>query len=81
MSVTKEFEDHANKAGNFLSRAVVYSMVDVDRLLAHTRALESMLKKHEWASGDGGCECPECGELKQYDHSPDCQLAKLLEGI
>jgi hypothetical protein len=82
MSITKGFEDHANKAGNYKDRAIVYSMVDVDKLLAHARALEAMLMKHEWAdkSDDGTRWCPECyGGMTWEGHSPDCQLAKLLD--
>lgn len=54
----------------------MYSDQDVRRLLAHARALEEMLKEHEF---DGyNCECLEC--LTEYpNHSPDCALAKLLE--
>lgn len=38
---------------------------------------KQLLKKHEWENG----ECVECGHSKQFGHSPDCRLAKLLEGV
>lgn len=60
-----------------------YDPRDVDELLAHTRQLEAMLKKHEWVDYDGTDYCVECVGLKHYGnpkgHAPDCELAKLLE--
>jgi hypothetical protein len=48
-------------------------------LLARTRALEAMLKKHEWYDD---FYCQECSStLGPIEHAPGCQLAKLLEGI
>ncbi len=49
----------------------------VDQLIDHARALEAMLKKHEYS--DEGY-CPECGMSEFHGHDLDCQLAKLLEG-
>lgn len=59
-----------------------YSKQDVEKLLAHTRALEAMLKKHEW-KWDGELAdsfCLECGRIKDHrGHTHDCELARLLE--
>lgn len=55
---------------------------EIDKLLDHTMALEAMLKKHEWSGEESGWEtCLECHGFKANAHAPDCQLAKLLEGV
>lgn len=88
MSITNGFED--KRAWSDVGH--VYSEIYVDDLLAHARALEAMLKKHEFANYDsewGDSRCPECGGSKEsmgnpeesIGHAPDCQLAKLLEGV
>lgn len=76
MSITLDFENRAWKEPPFEDR---YSAHDVKQLLAHARALEAMLKKHEWSGGDAGGECIECGFGSNHAH--DCQLSKLLEGV
>ena len=58
-------------------------------LLAHTSKLEAMLRKHEWADKNFGMEsdesvytiskCPECEMERLNGHSPDCELARLIE--
>lgn len=57
-----------------------YDEDDVNELLTHARALEAMLTKHEWILDDhmGNGYCPECGS-KMNGHSPDCELARLIE--
>lgn len=61
--------------------------VNVEDFIEHARALEDMLRKHEW---DEDWEdvtirrCPECAASSYYPfvdmkHAPDCALAKLLE--
>ena len=86
MSITKDFEVlliHDPEGGNY------YNSIFVHALLAHTRALEAMLKKHEWQvipeHADNrhpySEECPECHQEKEAGHSRDCHLAKLLEGV
>lgn len=80
MSITNDFED---KRG-FVDGHIGYDLATVSELLAHARALEAMLKKHEWCLGvgqDHDAACPECEEWKYFGkHAPDCALAKLLEG-
>lgn len=50
------------------------------KLLAHARALEAMLRKHEWSAiVYGVAGCPNCMRQVHQGHLPDCQLAKLLE--
>lgn len=72
MSITKDFNTAMGK----------YSRQDVVELLAHARACESMLEKHEWSSIAWGVPgCPDCMNQEQQGHKPDCQLAKLLEGV
>lgn len=55
-------------------------------LLVHARALEAMLRKHEFNGNPEPCTgvCPECRRPEPLlddaeAHSPDCELAKLLE--
>lgn len=85
MSITKDFEkkrfeiEHQPGYSSYY-----YKSEDVDKLVAHTRALETMLKKHEWSARDGvdlDSACPECRGWECLDHEPDCQLAKLLDGV
>lgn len=78
MSITKDFEAKEFDADNWNK---AYLSTDVTPLLAHTRALEAMLKKHEWAKYDsdyGVSSCPECGADKPIylppRHAPNCQL-------
>lgn len=79
MSVTKGFEE---KEIRFYGEDTVhYNEDDVLPLLAHARALETMLKKHEWAEYEGAYYCPECLGLRDDGHKTDCQLAKALEGV
>ena len=52
---------------------------DVEDLITHARALEAMLKKHEFSGGDHSIWCPECKGYYADGHSPDCELARLLE--
>ena len=47
-------------------------------LINHARALEAMLRKHEWSAGDFGGRCPECDGVDHRGHSPDCELARLI---
>jgi len=74
MSITSGFEESKNA----LTRT--YPDFRVDALLAHTRALEAMLKKHEWTKPYAPT-CSECGMYESQGHAPNCQLAKLLEGV
>ena len=50
--------------------------LSVGHAVAHTLALEAMLRKHEW--DEYSC-CVECMQCKR--HSTDCEIAKLLEGV
>lgn len=68
MSITKDFEKTILYRG--------YRAEDVLALLAHARALEEMLRKHQFDQGGYG-DCPEC-QCDQY-HSPGCALAKLIK--
>ena len=78
MSITNNFE--ALPAG-CMECGGPYSK-DVVALLDHARALEAMLKKHEWcAIAWGSAGCPECMKQTGQGHSPDCQLDRLLEGV
>lgn len=82
MSITKEFEERRIRADEFIGTTRVYGANDVRALLAHARALEAMLENVQWSYG--GDECPICYRSSVYDyakHTPDCQLAKLLEGV
>lgn len=80
MSITKDFEKRKKGTGSTFGD--YYFESDVAELLAHTRALEAMLKKHEWVTWvDDVRYCPECEEHDFVGHRPDCQLAKLLEGV
>lgn len=84
MSITKGFEGKLLRARNFVPDAKVFMSTDVKSLLDHARALEAMLKKHEWCIEGIYTDsvCPECGGGRRLNgHSPDCQLAKLLEGV
>jgi hypothetical protein len=76
MSITSGFEERESLGNSY------YYHEAVDQLLAHTRALEAMLKKHEWDGRDADLDeaCLECGRYYGFaNHLPDCQLAKLLE--
>lgn len=77
MSITKGFEERGLRQPPF------YRDTDVHALLAHTRALEEKLKCLEWLGDDEGDmgTCPICGTAEFQGHAPDCQLAKLLEGV
>lgn len=86
MSITKDFE--TRPAGCMECGGA--RIEDVNALLAHTRDLEAMLKKHEWSSveWDGNYydhedkdACPECRGWKEKGHSPDCAIAKLIKGV
>jgi len=85
MSITKDFEKRLLPIEN----STVYGKDETEALLEHARALEAMLKKHEWhgrENNDGSnIWCPECGVdcgiLEDRPHVSDCQLAKLLEGV
>lgn len=90
MSITKDFEKKLERIGDYWSWEWAYKQDDVDELLAHARALEAMLKKHELVKenidADGVCwdYCPECREyfpIGKGVHKISCQLAKLLEGV
>lgn len=75
VSITKDFE--TRQAGCMECGGA--KSEDIAELLAHARALDAMLKAHEFdgqETGDG--TCISCG---QYPHTEDCQLAKLLEGV
>lgn len=82
MRITKDFEKRflceAASGSRFVSEEVV-------KLLAHARALEDMLRKHEWDGFDFGDDemcpdcCPECESARTNGHSPGCELARLLE--
>lgn len=84
MSITKGFEKGRWRADAFTADTLVYGQNDVDQLLTHARDLEAMLRKLEWADTDdfGDRYCPEC-EMSRLggDHTTDCQLAKLLDGV
>jgi hypothetical protein len=82
MSITKEFEERETEFAE-ASTFKAYHSRDVDQLLAHTRALEKMLKKHEFSAYDDYHDCamcPQCGEV-EGKHYINCELAKLLEGV
>jgi len=84
MSITHKFEERELRLDYGKSLTIHhYGVLDVRELLAHTRALEVMLKKHEWhRDGPNYSHCPECHSGERYTgHSPDCQLARLLEGV
>jgi len=84
MSVMRDFEKKAKKhpeIGHY------WDFLTIIELLEHARALEAMLKKHEWEPSQVDDEdgvfplvCIECHGDKRIGHRPDCQLAKLLEG-
>jgi len=74
MSVTRDFEERISWDDMNHS---YFEYDTVIELLSHARALEAMLKKHEFPE-NGDCE--ECHEYRGR-HSQDCQLAKLLEGV
>jgi len=79
MSITKDFEARIQGKPGL---APYYLVQDCAALLAHARALEALLKEHEWTLCDNGeWECPECGGRQAGGHELDCQLAKLLEGV
>lgn len=85
MSITKDFEKR-----NMVEVFERYTREETEKLLAHTRALEAMLKKHERVKVSIDKEdvcwdyCPECREYFPNGmgmHKPDCELANLLEGV
>lgn len=76
MSITKDFEQTAMAHG-----LPMYKMKEVDDLLTHARALEAMLKKHEFVVDEVYEACVECGMPQHSGHSKDCELAKLLDGV
>ena len=49
MSISKDFEKYQTFGGGF---GYIYFAWRIEELLAHTRALEAMLKKHEWHGFD-----------------------------
>jgi len=52
----------------------------VNALISHTRKLEAMLKKHEFSDNDYMDNfCPSCYNYEIEGHSPDCELARLIE--
>jgi len=73
MSITSGFE---KKEIIDPSGGSYYNAIFVQDLLAHARALEDMLRKHQW-SGDGPW-CQECGNHQDDGHASDCSLAKLI---
>ncbi len=90
MSITKDFEKRNMTFDADGDPDYHDSTQDVDQLLAHTRNLEAMLRKHEWARYDsewGLSHCPECSGDRddtgwitdKIGHSPDCELARLIE--
>lgn len=86
ISITKDFELFGVKTPG---GGVIYPRSKADALLSHARALEKMLKKHEWSENPEGVterQCMECGVRIDYPfqaprHAHDCQLSKLLEGV
>jgi len=77
MSITKDFEQKAIKTPG---GGAIFSRPDVMELLAHTRALETMLKKLEWTywpKRQGFCRA--CLQEVSRGHTYDCPIAKLLE--
>lgn len=81
MSITKDFENRYHGAGTVVG---FYLPEDVNELLAHTRALETMLKWHEWTPWDGTSDpvyCRSCHGNIREGHKPECKLSKLLEGV
>ena len=77
MSITKNFEEKMV----YMADTGIFNWEDVKGLLGHARALESMLKKHEFSTmnTEGLCLCPEC---KGYIvHGNGCELVNLLEGM
>lgn len=83
MSITKDFEKRVKGVADEYTLEYMFELKDVVELLAHARALEAMLKKHEWSDNgfDDELDCKECGCSELIGHSPDCQLAELLEGV
>ena len=78
MSITKGFENRKT----WTDKGYAYAEIPVTELLSHARALEAMLRKHEWDGRDPDLDeaCLECGRYSGFgNHNPDCQLAKLLE--
>jgi len=75
MSICKDFEER--RAFPVPNGPAMFYWDDVGHLLRHARALEAMLKKHEWSHG----WCVECGNDRPFGHAPDCELAKLLKDV
>jgi len=81
MSITTGFEEREEYCGGDDINLSYFSVKDTLELLAHTRALEAMLRKHEFVLETVYSFCPECSGMKTGNgHSTDCQLAKLLGG-
>jgi hypothetical protein len=81
MSIINDFEINKIKDQ---SGGEYYNSIFVEALLVHARALETLLKKHEF--GDHAYlegRCLECGadSCDDWKHEHDCELAKLLEGV
>lgn len=82
MNITNDFEDCAILSGDHTLGETMFRVADIVLLLAHARALEAMLKKVQWVTWVGDIRyCPECEEHDFVGHTPDCQLAKLLDGV
>lgn len=80
MSITKDFESKIRESRYHLFPIAFWAEEDVRELLAHARALEAMLKGYMYAPGVwSNCSC--CGKEEGMGHFPNCQLAKLLEGV
>lgn len=83
MSITKDFESRLLP----IEHSTVYGKDETEALLEHARALEAMLRKHEWEPDAEDVtikRCPECGRAYDYPfkdmrHFKTCHLAKLLE--
>lgn len=89
MSITKDFEKGR------VYRGIGYHPEDVDKLLAHARALETrnealkamvvkLSRNRLWKDDNTplstmNSECRFCGHREGHD--PDCALGKLLEGV
>ena len=73
--ITDGFEDR-----NIVQIFLRYFREETEKPLAHARALEAKLKEREWQydTDSGVYICSKCGGLKPT-HSPNCELAKLLD--
>lgn len=83
--ITDGFEDKVYLLTAKAAWGKAFAPSDVVGLLLHARALEAMLKKHEWIQDsidEDGLEwdwCEECREYKHNGHKSNCELAKLLD--